>query len=706
MPLQIDTRCMTNPAFVPAGETGEAGAAAQAGHPRATWHDLTTDLLWHIAGYLDDRPLCAIARTDRRSRATLASVVRLARIGWRIARASSLSTLRDALREIDAAGVPATTRGDRLAALAQRLPMLHLDMGPEACDVLLQAIAALPPGARQTALCEWLRGFGWVHGRSERARDPWLQARLLRLVFELPGRQQAAAFQAFFDNMPWLAPSLLAELPARLLWALALPEADRGPLVVAMLQSVRTVEHARQFDLLGVLQSVYAQLVRPDGQPAVPERTALLCAVAGEVGAVRQLPDDETRTVGLRRWLIGMAQSLPGDSLLSVLMRVAAWPTVSLSLHADGDGPQRLWAIGVRACGDAFALGRWLAAMHRHPVQDLSEVWATVWADAMTMAPPRRADAIASLAASLTVMPGYPQRVNSWLTLFQHTVEALPLAYRAAPLQALVTALPELGLMIWDPRGDMVVDAAACLPPAQQVAVLHECCADSGALLERHWDRYLEQIRQLPAAALAVELERMAWQLRRMRPTLAASAWPELVALLHRVPAEQRLRPWLALWRVVGVTFGQANRAAACEGLLQALTRQPPAAQEQWLVAAAAIDHPDAALLLLERVAGLPAARRASVLTVLARGSVMIRSRAECMAIWHALLDAVGGLPPAYRGSPLHALADLRRRLAWGYGEPSLEPLLALCDGVPAMDLPADLVSPDLPPDFSPDLPL
>ncbi|MCW3505985.1 hypothetical protein, partial [Burkholderia cenocepacia] len=104
------------------------------------WHDLTTDLLRHIAGYLDDSPLGAMARTDRRGRAALASAVRLARVDWRIARVSNLSTLHDALREIDAAGMPARTRGVRLAALAQRLPLLHLDMGPEACDVLLQAI--------------------------------------------------------------------------------------------------------------------------------------------------------------------------------------------------------------------------------------------------------------------------------------------------------------------------------------------------------------------------------------------------------------------------------------------------------------------------------------------------------------------------------------------------------------------------------------
>ena len=680
---QIDAGLMTHQAVPPIGQTVQ---------PRATWHDLTSDLLRHIAGYLDDPPLCAMARTDRRSRAMLASAVSLARIGWRIARVSNLSTLHDALREIDAASLPATARGVRLAALAERLPLLHLAMGPAACDAMLQAIAAVPATARLAPLCQLLRGVGWFAGRGGQAHQPLCQVELLRLARDLPERQQAAALQAFFDNVPWLAPSLAVELPACLRRALAVPDADRGRLLAAMLQAVRLIEDRPEFDLLGMLQSLYAGLVRTDGQPAVAERTALLSAVAGEVGAVRQLPQDEARTARARHWLIEAAQWLPGDNLLQVLMRVAAWPSPSLSVYHDSDGPQRLWAIGACACSDAVALGRWLVAMHRHPVQGLSEVWDKVWADAMALPPPSRADAIASLASALTVMPGYPQRSNAWLSLFQHTVEVLPIAHRAGPLQALAAALPELGAMMWeDPRWDAVIDAAACLAPTQQAAVLHECCVDSQALLGRHWDRYLEQMRQLPAAALAVELERTAWQLRRMSSASAASAWPELVALVHRLPPEHRLRPWLVLWRVVGITFGPANRALACEGLLQALTQQAPAAQEQWLVAAAAIDHPDAPLLLLERLAGLPAARRASVLTVLARGSVMTRSRPECMAIWQALLEAVRDLPPAYRGSPLHALVELGRRLARGYGEPSVEPLTALCEGVPAMDLPPDL---------------
>lgn len=679
---QIDAGLMTHRAVPPTGQCGKSGK------PGATWHDLTTDLLWQITGYLDDRPLCAMARTDRRSRAALASAVNLARIGWRIARVSNLSTLHDALREIDAAGLTATARGVRLAALAERLPLLHLAMGPAACDAVLQAIAALPAAARQAPLCELLRGFGWFAGRGGQAHQPSHQGRLLHLACDVPERQQAAALLAFFVNVQWLAPALVAELPGCLRRALALAGVDRERLLAAMLRSVSLLEDRPEFGLLSMLQSVYEGLVQADGRPAVAERTALLSAVADHVGALRLLPEDEARTVRVRQWIIEAAQRLRGDGLLQVLMRVAAWPSPTL--------PQRLWDVGAGACCDAAALARWLAAMHRHPVQGLSEVWAKVWADAMTLAPPSRADAIASLASALTVMPSHAEQSSAWLSLFQHTDDALPAAHRAGPLQALAAALPELGDMIRDPRWDTVIDAAACLAPTQQVAVLHECCVDSQALLQRHWDRYLDQMRQLPAAALAVELERLAWQLRKISPASAASAWPELVALLHRLPLEHRMRPWLVLWRVVGITFGPANRAVACKGLLQALMQQGAAAREQWLVAAAALDHPDAPLLLLERVAALPVARRASVLTVLARGSVMTRSGPECIAIWQALFQAVRQLPPAYRGSPLHALADLRVRLARAYGEPSLEPLeplAALCEGVPAIDLPSDLTA-------------
>ncbi|NSX05399.1 hypothetical protein [Cupriavidus gilardii] len=699
---QIDAHCMTNPAFVPAAPAGQAGPGGQT---RATWHELTTDLLRHVAGYLDHRRLCGMARADRRTRAALAPMIQSARIDWCIGRVSNLSTLQAALREIHEGAIPPNVRARHMAALAERLTSMHPFVAARACGLMTDSVATLPADLRQRLLCALLSCCGKLAHLATRQRIvhhvemAWhlrsLQGRLLQLACGLPAPQQAAALLALCTEFPRLTQEAAAALPACLQRAMAVPGAQHAPLIAplitAMCWAVRSLGRA-PVELLATVQSAYPALARQDGAAAMAERTAVLCAVADVAGPAWLHAGDIDLSAQVRQWVWEALRDLPGESRLRVLSRVAAWSHAGSSREQVLECSNRLWTEGQKACTDAATRAHWLAIVYKAApgVCVAPRLWGDLWAEAVRLAPPGCAVLIASHASSLGLLP-HEARRDAWSGLFRHAVDVLPIDHRAGPLQALAAALAELSGPFPDSRWDAMIDAAADLPPAGRAPVLYEFCAAFPEQCERHWDRYLQLLAQLPPDALNGELQRACDQLRRLTAAMAARAVPRLAALLQRLPADHREQPWLALWRLVGVILGPADRTAAWEALLRAMVPLPPTLEQRWLVAAAAIDHADACMLLLERAAGLPAARRASVLSELARGSVAGRPRETWLPIWQALVEAVRSLPPAYRGSPLHALRELQIALSEADGGPwreALAALTALYEGVPPIDLP------------------
>lgn len=672
--------------------------AESGGQAGATWHALTTDLLRHIAGYLDPCRIGAMAQSDRRTRVALASVVRSARMDWYIGRVSSLSTLQAALREIDEGAFAPSVRASHMAALAERLASMHPFVGARACRPMIEAIATLPADLRQRPLCAVLSCCGKLAHLVTRRRTVIhetmglhlcsVQSPLLRLVLDLPPPHQSAALLALCTGFPRLMPEVAAELPARLQRAMALSGAQGAPLMAAMFRAVRFLGRA-PVEPMAMAQAAYQGLVRRDGAAAMAQRTAVLCVLADAAAPAWLHSNDIDLSPQLRQWVWDAVRDLPGESRLEVLSRIAAWSHAGSSREQVLEWNRRLWAEGLKACTDAATRAHWLATAYKAApgVCLAPRQWAELWAEAGKLAPPRCAVLIVSLASSLGLLPDEARR-DAWFGLFRHAIDVLPIDHRAGPLQALAAALPELSAICPDSRWDEMIQAAAGLPPAGQAPVLYEFCAAFPDQCKRHLDRYLDLLAQLPRDALNDELQRACDLLRGLLPEMAARALPRLATLLQCLSTDQRDELWLALWRLAGVILSPADRVPAWGDLLRAMALQPPAVQERWLVAAAAIDHPDACLLLLERAAGLPAARRASVLSALASGSETARPRQAWLQIWHALVKAVGSLPPAYRGSPLHALRELQMALPDVNGKPWREALAALSEGVPPMDLP------------------
>lgn len=702
MPRQIDAGFMTHQASAPtAPPPGQAGPG---GPTHATWHELTTDLLRHVAGYLDHRRLGGMAQADRRTRAALASMIQSARIDWCIGRVSNLSTLQAALREIDEGAIAPNVRAGHMAALAERLASMHPFVGARACGPMIEAVATLPAGLRQRPLCALLSCCGRLAHLATRQRIVdhvemtrhlrSLQGSLLRLALGLPPPQQPAALLALCTEFPRLTQEAAAALPACLLRAMTVPGAQHAslmaPLMTAMYWAVRSLGRA-PVELVATVQSAYPALAQQEGAAAMAQRTAVLCALADAAGPAWLHAGDIDLSGQLRQWVWEALRDLPGESRLQVLSRVAAWSHAGASREQVLEVSNRLWTEGQKACTDAATRAHWLAIVCKAApgVCVAPRLWGDLWAEAGRLAPPGCAVLIASQASSLGLLP-HEARREAWSALFRHAVDVLPIGHRAGPLQALAAALAELSGPFSDSRWDAMIDAAADLPPAGRAPVLYEFCAAFPHQGERHWDDYLDLLAQLPPDALNGELQRACDQLRRLTPAMAARAVPRLAALLQRLPADHREQPWLALWRLAGVVLGPADRTAAWEALLRAMAPQPPALAQRWLMAAAAIDHADACLLLLERAASLPAARRASVLSELARGSVAGRPRETWVPTWQALVEAVRSLPPAYRGSPLHALRELQIALSEADDGPWREApvLAALYQGVPPMDLP------------------
>lgn len=707
---QIDAGFMTHQAFAPTAAPGQTGPTGQRepGGPgrqtRATWHELTTDLLRHVAGHLDHRPLCGMAQTDRRTRVALASMIQSARIDWCIGRVSNLSTLQAALREIDRGVIAPNLRAGHMAALAERLASMHPFVSARACGPMIEAVATLPADLRQRPLCALLSCCGKLAHLATRQRIVdhvemtrhlrSLQGSLLQLVCGLPPPQQSTALLAFCTEFPRLTQEAAAALPACLQRAMAVPGAQVAPLITAMCWAVRSLGRA-PVELLATVQSAYPALAQQEGAAAMAQRTAVLCALADAAGPAWLHADDIDLSAQLRQWVWEALRDLPGESRLQVLSRVAAWSHAGSSREQVLECSNRLWTERQHACTDAAARAHWLAIVCKAApgVCVAPRLWGDLWAEAGRLTPPRCAVLIASHASSLGLLP-HEARRDAWSGLFGHAVDALPIDHRAGPLQALAAALAELSGPYPDARWNAMTDAAARLPPAGRAPLLYAFCAAFPDQCERHWEGYLDLLAQLPPAALNRELQRACDQLRRLSPGMAARAVPRLAALLPRLSADHREQPWLALWRLTGVILGPAERAPAWAALLRTIAPQPPALEQRWLVAAAAIDHADACLLLLERAAGLPAARRASVLSELARGSVAGRPRETWPEIWQALVEAVRRLPPAYRGSPLHALRELQIALSeadggpWPEGLRALTALTTLYDGVPPMDLP------------------
>lgn len=690
-----------------------AGDASQVA--ACLWDFLPADMLAGIGSYLSLSDRIRLSEADRRTRSALLPQLDSARLEWMLSRVSNLSTLDAALAEIARRPLRPTNRAELLGRLFDSIELIPCDMRDIACSKLLDAVAGLPVPSRGQLLRRIVetvapRPPGWSNRPP--GRDSDMVNRRLR---------HEAALWAMVDQQPATERIVLLILAVASMdradfasvdfddWierALALPEGHRpmaedpgqsitcrGKLLQVLLRGAEESGALRDEAAFRRFMAVSGRLHTADGRPAMQERVVLLTDLASALARCHRLERHDSERV----WdaLLETACTLPPDAATGVMLTLSDWFAVP---HHAGDvvRARRLWETARQTHGgDITGRAQWLVALGNY-MPDRTQFWHTLWNEWRACARPDRYKAAILFGRAAAELPPLPDGTPAWPAVLREAM-ALPMEHRGAVMVRLAGGLRDSETEPDDVRWKALVDAAAALPAAAQLPVLSECIDHDVVLLRRYWSRYLGQLTELPPAALSETLPFALYLTREFDHDEAERAWWDVATELYRMPAQGQGRPWRYLFRVIySLYHDDEEQLEEVQDFLEApLRAQTPIVQRNLLIHAItdleAREYEAHFRWMLGRADSLPSALRAPVLARLTLQALVMESADGLVPIWDALVRATERLPPGYRGAPLHGLERLYGTLPAGHQKAALPTLLALCAGVPAIDLPQPL---------------
>ncbi|MCA7085060.1 hypothetical protein K7G19_15800 [Cupriavidus sp. DB3] len=678
-----------------AGVGANADANADAGPDAQTntgWHRLPAELVAHVGSFLPWQALEALRLTHKRTHQALASCTVTARVGWRIACVSSLSTLRYTVRALRDPLLSDANRANALCALAERLPRLDGGMVAAARDVLLEGIARLPAPLRARPV------VGVMHGLArceELVCHPRGALPLLLAVEHLPPAQRAEPLIACL-RIASLTQDAMPDVDEWIDEALQLPMPDRGAVLAQILRRFPFVRATRADERVQQFLQARARLQTPDGEPSWSEQAAVLAGLADtldvqwEAGYVRDEP------AAHRLWcdLLEAARALPPGPALDVMVALAGPGSQRLSDSAAQRWPL-LWNAGQRFAADPARWTRWLGALAaHHGWAEPPDAWDRLFDAAATLPPDGQGPVLAMLARGVAVPVEAADREARWHALHERIV-AVPAASRAGPLAELADALLTDEADMEDPRWQRLLDALRPLPAASQVKVLLACIEIGN--VERFWAPCHRIIMtRLPMEERAGVLTQLADWIAQLAPhAQRAPAWWDIARSVPALPPAQRHAPWQMLLRRVHrvFEFDPEGHRRAWDTLAELLAGQPPVARQQCLLGATWNADAGRCEWVLMQVRDLPAALQGEVLARLARCAgaqgPMAWHASERVTAWMELVRAVRELPTHYRGAPLPSLARLLGELPHGIRLAARSHFVALLRGVAPDDIPA-----------------
>lgn len=695
-PMPVASNEFAAPATVDANAAVNANAASDAAsdaQPDTGWHHLPAELVAHVGSFLPWQAVDALRVTHKRTHQALASCTVTARIDWRIACVSSLSTLRHTVRTLRDPLFPDARRANALCALAGRLPRLDGGMVAAACDVLLEGIAGLPAPLRARPVIGVMQGLA-------RCLEPVCHERgvlsLLLAVEHLPPTQRAEPLIECL-RIASLTQDAMPDLDEWIEEALQLPMPDRGAVLAQILRRFPFVRATRSDDRVQQFMQACAQLRMPDGEPSWSEQAAVLTAFAQalghhwEVGRV----DDEVAAHDLWRHLLDAAQPLPSALALDVMVALAG---PGAQWHSDSAAWRwpMLWDAGQRFAADPAQYARWLSALAaHHRWTEPEDAWDRLFDAAGTLPSDGQGPVLAMLARGVAVPADPADRQARWHALYERIVDVPTLASRAEPLVELADALVTEEGDGKDLRWQRLLDALSPLPATAQVKVLFACI--EGGSVERFWAPCHHIVMTLlPMQERGPALAQLAdWIAQLVPHAHRALAWRDIAQSVRALPPAQRHAPWQVLLRRVNrvFEFDRVGHQRAWDTLDELLAGQPPIARQQCLLSAAWNADAVRCGWVLMQVRDLPAALQAEVLARVARCAGghdhMAWDAGDRMTVWIELVRAVRELPTHYRGAPLQQLARLLADLPHGFRLAARSHFVALLRGVAPDDIPA-----------------
>ncbi|MBY4946248.1 hypothetical protein K6V92_06385 [Cupriavidus respiraculi] len=678
----------------PAGTPADAlPETAPAPSPVLALDALPTEVLAHIVGYLPPDARHALVRAGRQMHEHVSREVRRSRLAERIARATTLSTLRDAMRDVAHPLLSDEHRARSLEQLAARLPSVQPRAA--AAAVLLAGIGRLPLTLRAEPLIRLMQGMS-LNG----TLDAWegLRDRIADAIRALPPALQTGPLGVYLDLMP------VGELDpvAAVAWTehtLVLPERGRGGLLASLVASRSAFEGPAPAETDARLLSIVAAL------PSA-ERVPVLCALAAHFGRLMQRAvgvsgqggeggeGGESGDQTLPRWLavLEAAERLPVEGETLVLAQLAG----ELGRHAAAGDTcwDRLWNSGGARTRSPEQAATWLAKLARHASAETirEERWTRVLTGIEGLPPACQAAPLRGLARSLRAVPADDACNARWASLLQRA-PALPSLARARLLQMLATVLVARQSANDDDRWTALGACAQTLAPREQALLLVEFMSDAVAA-EGLWGSHLRTYPSLSDGQRAEALAALAFRLRLLpypgRRTVACNGMLRAIAAL---PLPLQLAPGLALARAGAAVHLAAHDPGSARGMGAMLARWPSAQRLQWLQAAAsAVDDVHAALWLVDCLEAVPAWMRAGPLAVLANwGAHYARCSADlARGLWIGLVVAGGAVPARHRAPMLPAMQELLARLKDTLGAHGRRDLRGLLEGVPDCDRPVD----------------
>lgn len=698
------------------------GAASQ---PAAClWDSLPNDTLAGIASYLSLTDRTRLSEADRRTRHALLPQLNPVRLEWMISRVSNASTFRAALAEI---GRQRLRPADRARALGALFDSMISRVQGGSTDILwfelLDAVTGLPVSTRGRLLRRMIEtARPWPPGWRNRphSTDPDMANARLRydstlwsLIRVQPAAEQVLLLVVAIDSME-RDDFVGVDLDQWIARAIALPDGHqamteepgesityRGKVLQALLRGAEEVGAVRHEAGFRRFMEVSERLRMPDGSPSTQERSELLVDLASVLVRCSRLRHDDSGRI----WddLLDAACRLPPEGAAPAMLSLANWFAVA-DHSGDVVRAQRLWKLAREMFRDDIVLrSQWLATLGSY-IPDRSEVWQTLWREWRASARPDKHKAAIMLGLAAVQLPPLPDSTPAWWAVLNATA-TLPPEHRGEVLVGLAQGLRDSEADPYDPRWNAVVDAGASLPAAAKLSLLTECIEHDPALLRCHWPRYAEQLAALPRDELGEALPFALYLAREFDHDDAERAWWAVAAQLYRTPAQALGEPWRVLFRLIhSLYYGEdedededGEQLAQVREFLQGpLRSMAPIDQRDLLIAAISdLQAPEYAAhfrWFLDQADSLPSALRAPLLAEMAWPAPAGTSVNELVPIWDALVGATAALPVGYRGSPITSLAQLYKCLPRGHHEAALRALLALCAGVPVVDLPPELM--------------